>query len=106
MALAVGYSTVVTAAATTSTSVYTTSASLYQRDLVITNSGNSTCFLSAGTGSTAATTTVSFAIPSGGTLMLTQCQVPTSTVLYGFAAANPAGGLNISIGFGSVVSVV
>ena len=105
MAIAATYFTAVTAAATTSTSVYTTSATAYQRDLVITNGGASTCFVSAGTGVSSASTTVSFAIPTGGQLVL-QGQVPNSTIVYGFAAASPAGGLNLSLGWGSVVSVI
>ena len=105
MAIAATYFTTVTAAATTSTSVYTTSATAYQRDLVITNGGASTCFVSAGTGVSSASTTVSFAIPSGGQLVL-QGTVPNSTLIYGFAAASPAGGLNLSLGWGSVVSVI
>ena len=105
MAIAATYFTAVTAAATTSTSVYTTSATAYQRDLVITNGGASTCFVSAGTGVSSASTTVSFAIPTGGQLVL-QGQVPNSTIVYGFAAASPAGGLNISLGWGSVISVI
>jgi hypothetical protein len=104
MAIAATYFTAVTAAATTSTSVYTTSATGYQRDLVVSNGGASTCFISAGTGVTSASTTVSFAVPSGGQLVL-QGLVPNSTILYGFAAASPAGGLNLSLGWGSVVSV-
>jgi hypothetical protein len=106
VAIAATYNTVVTAAATTSTALFTTSTSVYQRDLIVTNSGASTCFISAGTGVTSASTTVSFAVPSGGTVLLTECQVPNSTILFGFAAASPAGGLNVSIGYGSVVSVV
>lgn len=106
MAIAATYNTVVTAAATTSTALYTTSTTAYQRDLIVTNSGASTCFISAGTGVSSASTTVSFGIPSGGSLVLTQAQVPNSTILFGFAAASPAGGLNVSIGFGSVVSVI
>ena len=104
MAIAATYFTAVTAAATTSTALYTTSSSAYQRDLVVTNGGASTCFISAGTGVTSASTTVSFAIPSGQQLVL-QGQVPNSTILFGFAAASPAGGLNVSLGWGSVVSV-
>jgi hypothetical protein len=104
VAIAATYFTAVTAAATTSTSVYTTSATGYQRDLVVSNGGASTCFISAGTGVTSASTTVSFAVPSGGQLVL-QGLVPNSTILYGFAAASPAGGLNLSLGWGSVVSV-
>lgn len=105
MALAVAYQTAVTAAATTSTALYTTATSGYQRDLVVTNGGASTCFISAGTGVSSASTTVSFAVPTGQSLVL-QGQVPNSTILYGFAAATPAGGLAVSIGYGSVVSVV
>lgn len=106
MALAATYSTVVTAAATTSTALWTSPTSGYQRDLVVTNSGASTCFVSSGTGVSSASTTVSFAVPSGGSVVLTECQVPNATILYGFAAASPAGGLNVSIGYGSVVSVI
>jgi len=104
VAIAATYFTSVTNPATTSTQVYTTSTSAYQRDLVITNGGASTCFVSAGTGVSSASTTVSFAIPSGGQLVL-QGLVPNSTIVYGFAAAAPAGGLNLSLGWGSVVSV-
>jgi hypothetical protein len=105
VALAATYFTAVTAAATTSTALYTTASSGYQRDLVVTNGGASTCFISAGTGVTSASTTVSFAVPTGQSLVL-EGLVPNATVLYGFAAAAPAGGLNVSLGWGSVVSVI
>ena len=105
MAIAATYFTALTAAATTSTALYTTSTTAYQRDLVVTNGGASTCFISAGTGVSSASTTVSFAIPAGQQLVL-QGQVPNSTILYGFAAASPAGGLAVSLGWGSVVSVI
>lgn len=105
MAIAASYFTAVTAAATTSTALYTTSTSAYQRDLVVTNGGASTCFIAAGTGVTSASTTVSFAVPSGESLVL-MGQAPNSTILFGFAAASPAGGLNVSLGWGSVVSVI
>ena len=62
-------------------------------------------FVSAGTGVSSASTTVSFAIPAGQSLCL-MGQLPNATILFGFAAAAPAGGLNISLGWGSVVSVV
>lgn len=106
MAIAVQYQTVVTAAATTSTALWTSATTGYQRDLIVTNSGASTCFIAGGPGVSSASTTVSFGVPSGGSIVLTQCQVPNSTILYGFAAASPAGGLNVSIGYGSVVSVI
>jgi hypothetical protein len=51
---------------------------------------------------TAATTINSFAIPSGGSLVLAQCQVPASAVLYGVSAGTSA----TYVGYGSVVSVV
>ena len=105
MAIAASYFTAITAAATTSTVLYTTSTTAYQRDLVVSNGGASTCFVAAGTGVSSASTTVSFAIPAGQQLVL-QGQVPNSTILYGFAAASPAGGLNVSLGWGSVVSVI
>jgi len=104
VAIAASYFTAVTAAATTSTALYTTATSGYQRDLVVTNGGASTCFISAGTGVSSASTTVSFAVPSGQQLVL-QGQVPNSTIVYGFAAASPAGGLNVSLGWGSLISV-
>jgi len=105
VAIAASYFTAVTAAATTSTVLYTTATTGYQRDLVVANGGASTCFVSAGTGVSSASTTVSFAIPSGQTLVL-MGDIPNSTKLYGFAAALPAGGLNLSLGWGSVVSVI
>ena len=105
MAIAATYFTAVTAAATTSTVLYTTSTTAYQRDLVVSNGGASTVFISAGTGVSSASTTVSFAIPTGQQIVL-QGLVPNSTKLYGFAAATPAGGLNVSLGWASVVSVI
>ena len=104
MAIAASYQTAVTAAATTSTALWTSPTTGYQRDLVVTNGGASTCFISAGTGVSSASTTVSFAVPTGQQLVL-QGQIPNSTILFGFAAASPAGGLNVSIGYASVVSV-
>ncbi len=105
MALAASYFTAVTAAATTSTALYTSATSGYQRDLVVTNGGASTCFISAGTGVTSASTTVSFAVPTGQSLVL-EGQLPNSTILFGFAAATPAGGLNVSLGWASEVAVI
>jgi len=105
VAIAATYFTTATAAATTSTNLGTVSTSGYNRDLVVSNGGASTCFISAGTGVSSASTTVSFAVPSGQQLVL-QGQVPNNTILFGFAAATPAGGLNISLGWASVVSVI
>ena len=106
MAIAASYFTTVTNPATTSTALYTTSTTAYQRDLVVSNGGASHVLVAAqDRGHRLASTTVSFAIPAGQQLVL-QGQVPNSTILYGFAAAAPAGGLIISLGWGSVVSVI
>lgn len=91
---------------TSSTVLYTvpTTAPSYSRDLVLTNSGTTTIYVAFSTaGSQVATTTGSFAIPTGGTVLLTQCQVPTASTLYGLSPTNAG---FISIGYGSVVSVV
>ena len=50
MAIAATYFTTATTAATTSTALYTSSTTGYQRDLVISNGGASTCFISAAPG--------------------------------------------------------
>lgn len=73
----------------------------YQRDLVITNSGATFVSLAAGTAVTNSATTVgSFALPPGGTIILTQCQVPNGTVV------NAIGPGQLSIGFGTNVSYI
>jgi hypothetical protein len=104
VALAANYFTAVTAAATTSTAIWTSSTSAYQRDLVVTNGGASTCFVAAGPGVSSASTTVSYAVPTGESLLL-MGQVPNATIVYGFAAAAPAGGLNLSLGWATLPSV-
>ena len=106
MAISVAWQTVVTNI-TTSTALFTTATSTaatfqYQRDLVITNSGASTLFVSGGTGTTAATTLISFGIPSGGTLLLTQCQVPNQTIIWGTSGGTAAA----SIGFATNVAYI
>ena len=105
MALEATYFTAVTAAATTSTALWTSPTTGYQRDLVVTNAGASTCFLSAGTGVSSASTTVSYAVPTGQSLVL-MGQVPNATIVYGFAAASPAGGLAVDLGYASNLLVV
>jgi hypothetical protein len=86
VAISVAWQTVVTVGtAQTSNSLYTVPASTassfaYARDLVCTNSGAATILVGLTTSaSPAATTTGSFEIPAGGTLLLTQCQVPNGT---------------------------
>lgn len=89
-------------AVTTSAALYTVASTGYKRDLVIANGGPSTLFVGLGTGLTSAATTSSFAVPSGGSVILTQCQVPQSGIIYGVSAGTSA----TSIGFGSLVSYV
>ena len=101
MAIAAAWNTVVTSVVG-STALYTTATSGYLRDLVITNNGPSTLFVGLGTGLTAAATTSSFQVPAGGTVLLTECQVPNSGIIYGISAGTSA----TSIGYGSLVSYV
>jgi hypothetical protein len=77
----------------------------YARDLVITNGASAAAatnvlFVSASTTATAANTINSFCVPPGGTVVLTQCQVPASTIIYGFSP----GTASASIGFASNVN--
>lgn len=95
-----------TAVTTTAATVYTTAAatvSTYLRDLVVTNAGANTIFVGLGA-TNVATSVASFGIPAGGTLLLTQSQVPASTPLT--AICGVAAGSSISVGYASVVSVV
>lgn len=108
MALAATY--VTTATFTTTTSLYTTPASTsatyaYGRDLVITNSGTASIYVAVGPAATLAVTTSSFVIPTGGSVLLTQCQVPASTVIYGVQSVATTTSF-ASIGWASVVSVI
>lgn len=80
---------------TSTTTLYTVPASTsatyaYARDLVVTNGGPSTLFIGLGTGVTGGATTSSFGIPSGGTVVLTQCQVPASGVIGAVSAGTSA----------------
>ena len=83
-----------------STAMYTTATSGYLRDLVITNGGPSTLFVALGTGITSAATTSSFQIPTGGSVVLTECQVPNSGIIYGISAGTSA----TFVGYGSLVN--
>ena len=98
MAIAATWQTVATVTTTAGT-VYTTGSG-YRRDLVVTNSGASTIFVGMGT-SSVATSVASFQIPAGGTVVLTQCQVPASIPI---TACTGAGSSTISVGFGSLVN--
>ena len=77
--------------------------STYARDLVVTNSGTATCYVGVGPAVTQAVTTSSFAIPSGGSVILTQCQVPASTVVAGVQAVATTTS-QVSIGFATNVA--
>lgn len=87
---------------TTNTALYTVAAATastfsYARDLVVTNSGATTIWIGVTTsGSPAATTTGSFQIPTGGSLVLTQCQVPNGAVVSGIS---PGTAGSASVGF-------
>lgn len=70
----------------------------YARDLVLTNGGATTFSVGAGTAASSATTAASFALPPGGTVILTQCQVPPSTIIY---AIGPG---TLSVGWATNVS--
>jgi hypothetical protein len=73
----------------------------YVRDLVVNNGGPSTLFLAFGSGLTTAATTSSFGVPTGGTVVLTNCQVPQSNVLCAISAGTSV----TSVGFATNVSV-
>lgn len=106
MAIATNWVANQIAVTTSSTSVYTTVAatvSSYLRDLIICNSGTAPVTASFGTGATAANTANSFYIPSGGSVVLTECQVPNGAILYAVGAGAAS---TVSVGYGSVVSVI
>lgn len=96
---------------TSSTNLYTVPSSTsatyaYARDLVINNSSPSTTMfaaLSAAAGP-AATTTASFNIPAGGSVILTQCQVPAGTIVSVIPTAS--GTVSASVGYALNVSYV
>jgi hypothetical protein len=87
VAISVAWQTVASftsaAALYTVPSASTASFGSYARDLVLNNSGTATIFIAANTNTAAATTTGSFQIPAGGTVLLTQCQVPAGTIING-----------------------
>jgi len=100
---------VVTTPFSTTTSLYTVPANTsatyaYVRDLVVTNSGTATAFFSLGTGATSAATTSSFVVPTGGSVILTQCQVPGGAILWGATQGGVAG--SASVGYALNVAYV
>lgn len=112
MAIAVQWQT--TATFTTSAALYTVPTAafaatagtfLYPRDLVITNSGTATIFVSLGAAASSAATTSSFQIPTGGTVLLTQCQVPAGAIVFGVQAVATTTS-QASIGYATNVAYV
>jgi hypothetical protein len=97
-------STVVT---TSSTSVYTTVAatvSSYLRDLVVTNAGPTNAVsVSFGANATAAATASSFYLPPGGSVVLTQCQIPNGAKLYGMGQG---GSTTVNVGYATNVAYI
>ena len=100
MALAVAYQTVFTSI-TSSTALWTSPTTGYQRDLAITNSGASLLYVAVGTGATTAAAATGFGIPTGQTVVL-EGQVTNSTIIFGYSGGTAAA----SIGYASVVSVI
>ena len=103
MAIAASWVVNNTALTTTVAQLYTVSSTGYRRDLVVTNGTGASCYVGLSTDGTVATSAASFKIPAGGSLILTQCQVPAGAIL---SALTGAGTSTLSIGFGSLVSYV
>lgn len=107
MAISVAWQT--TATFTTTTSLWTVPSSgnfgTYARDLAITNSGTAVCYVSCGSAVTSAVTTSSFVLPAGGTILLTQCQVPAGSIIFGcqYVATTTS---QVSIGFATNVAYI
>jgi len=94
-----------TVATTTAATIYTTvaaSTSPYLRVLVVTNGGTANIFVGAGA-SNVATSVASMVIPGGGSLVLTQCQVPNSTPI---TAISGAGTVPVFVGYATNVAYV
>lgn len=75
----------------------------YLRDLVLTNAGTTSIFLSLGTGATSAATTSSFVVPTGGSVILTQCQVPAGGIVFG---VSPGSAGALSVGYATNVAYI
>jgi len=105
VAISVAWQTVATGITTSAATVYTTAASTattygYSRDLVVNNSGTATVFIGIGA-SNVATSVASFQVPSGGSLILTQCQVPNGVPVTAIAGA---GTTSVSVGYATNVN--
>lgn len=108
MAISVAWQTTATIAnATTTATVYTVPSSstvpygVYARDLVITNAGTGGTVFACLSAAGAVTAAAGFQIPTGGTVVLTQCQVPAGAVI-GIANTNSTS-VAVSVGFATNV---
>ena len=100
MAIATTWLTTATSI-TSSTVLYTVNTSgAYARDLVITNSGANLGYVTVGASASSAAAATGFVLPAGGTVILTQCAIPSSAKIYGFASS----ATNFSIGYASNVT--
>ena len=102
MAIAATWVVANTAVNTTAAQLYTVPSSGYKRDLVVA-AGTAAVYVGLSTDGTVATSAASFKVAAGGSLVLTECQVPAGAVL---SALTGAGTSTLSIGYGTVVSVV
>lgn len=94
-----------TQATTTAATVYTTVAatvSSYLRDLVINNGGTAAVFVGMGA-SNVATSVASFSIPAGGTMIITQSQIPNAVPITAIAGA---GTVPVNVGYALNVAYV
>ena len=102
MAIAATWVVANTSVTTTVAQLYTVPSTGYKRDLIVT-AGTAAVYVGLSTDGTVATSVASFKIAAGGSLVLTECQVPASAVL---SALTGSGTSTLSIGYGTVVSVV
>jgi hypothetical protein len=107
VAISVAWQTVATGISS-STLVYTTPAATastfgYARDLVINNSGSVLTYVSLGASGTSAAAATSFAVPSGGSVVLTQCGVPNGAKIYAFPSS---GTTSVSVGYATNVAYI
>lgn len=104
MAIATQWLATCTTVTSSSSSIYTTVAatvSSYLRDLVVTNSGTVNAFV--GFNGTAGATASSFYLPAGGTVILTQCQIPNGAKVWGQTIS---GTTSVSVGYGTNVAYI
>jgi hypothetical protein len=103
VALAVSYFTSATNVTTTTATPYTTSSTVYNRDLVMANGGTTPIFVGFGAACTGATSVQSFEIPAGQQIVVMGA-VPTSAIIY--VATGTGTCSTFSLGWASVVSVI